>query len=182
MTSCTMFGWWGFNLWIPAYLSLAPSEGGIGLSAMGMSGLIIAMQVGQWFGQVTFGYISDAAGRKRAFVTYALAAAVCIVMYAAATTPLFLLLLGPLVSFFGSGWATGVGIVTAEIYPTDIRAMAQGFIYNSGRVASAVAPFLVGSVAQTHGFGTALSITAVAFVLAAVVWIWIPETRGRALQ
>jgi MFS family permease len=182
MTSCTMFGWWGFNLWIPAYLSLPPADGGIGLSAAGMSGFIIAMQVGQWCGQVTFGYVSDATGRKRAFVGYALLAAVFIGAYTAAEQPLILLALGPFVSFFGSGWATGVGIVTAEVYSTEIRATAQGFIYNSGRVASALAPFLVGSVAQTHGFALALWITAIAFVFAAVVWIWIPETRGRALR
>jgi MFS family permease len=182
MTSCTMFAWWGFNLWIPAYLALPIDSGGIGLTAMQMSGLIIAMQVGQWFGQVTFGYVSDAMGRKRTFVIYALTAAAFILAYTSSTHPLVLLLLGPLIAFFGSGWATGVGIVTAEIYRTDVRATAQGFIYNSGRVASAAAPFLVGSIAQTSGFAAALSLTAVAFVLAAVLWIWIPETKGRVLE
>jgi hypothetical protein len=39
----------------------------------------------------------------------------------------------------------------------------------------------VGSLAQSHGFGTALSMSSIAFVLAAVTWIWIPETRGREL-
>ena len=28
----TMFGWWGFNLWLPGYLSLPVTEGGVGLS------------------------------------------------------------------------------------------------------------------------------------------------------
>jgi hypothetical protein len=40
---------------------------------------------------------------------------------------------------------------------------------------------VVGSLAQTRGFDTALSLTAVAFLLAAATWRWIPETRGRAL-
>ena len=72
--------------------------------------------------------------------------------------------------------------VTAELYPTAIRATAQGFTYNIGRVASAAAPFVVGSLAQSRGFSAALSICSVAFLLAAVFWIWIPETRGRALE
>jgi len=131
---------------------------------------------------VTFGYVSDVAGRKRAFVTYALAAAAFVLAYTTAKEPLILLLLGPFISFFGSGWATGVAIVTADIYRTDIRATAQGFIYNSGRIVSAAAPFLVGTVADTRGFGVALSMTAVAFALAALVWIWIPETKGRVLH
>ena len=67
------------------------------------------------------------------------------------------------------------------MYPTDIRATAQGFTYNIGRIASAAAPFAVGSLAQTRGFDVALSTTSVAFALAAMLWIWIPETRGRAL-
>ena len=32
MNACTMFAWWGFNLWVPAYLSLPVDGGGIGLT------------------------------------------------------------------------------------------------------------------------------------------------------
>ena len=35
-----------------------------------MTSLVVAMQVGTLFGYVTFGYISDAFGRKRAYVIY----------------------------------------------------------------------------------------------------------------
>jgi hypothetical protein len=36
----------------------------------------------------------------------------------------------------------------------------------------------VGTLADTHGFGTALLVCSGAFVTAAIFWIWIPETRG----
>jgi MFS family permease len=182
MNACTMFAWWGFNLWIPAYLSLPPAQGGVGLTAYAMSGLIIAMQVGMWFGYVTFGFIGDTFGRKVTYVVYVLAASALILAYASTRNPMVLLLLGPFVAFFGTGYFSGFGAITAEIYPTRIRATAQGFTYNIGRVASAVAPFTVGSLAATHGFRLALSTTAIAFVLAAVAWIWIPETKGRQLE
>jgi MFS family permease len=181
MNACTMFAWWGFNLWIPAYLSLPVDQGGIGLSARAMSSLIVTMQVGMWFGYVTFGFVSDRVGRKRAYVTYLIAAAAMMLLYASTRQPLALLLLGPFVAFFGTGYFTGFGAVTAEIYPTEIRATAQGLTYNLGRIASAAAPFVVGSLAQTHGFPLSLSTTAVAFLAAASLWVWIPETRGRAL-
>ncbi|MBI2222382.1 MAG: MFS transporter [Acidobacteria bacterium] len=181
MNACTMFAWWGFNLWIPAYLSLPPSAGGIGLAPHVMSGFIIAMQVGMWFGYVTFGFVSDSFGRKRTYIVYLVTAAVLIFSYGLTRTPWVLLVLGPFVAFFGTGYFTGFGAVTAEIYPTGIRATAQGFTYNLGRIASAVAPFLVGRVAETRGFGFALAMASVAFLLAAVTWIWIPETRGREL-
>jgi hypothetical protein len=92
-----------------------------------------------------------------------------------------LLVLGPLVAFFATGYFSGFGAVTAEIYPTAIRATAQGFTYNMGRLASAGAPFVVGSLAQDRGFHAALSLTSVAFVLAAASWAFIPETKGRPL-
>jgi MFS family permease len=182
MNACTMFAAWAYILWIPAYLSLPIAEGGLGLSTYMMSGLVIAMQVGTWLGYVTFGFICDAWGRKRTYVTYLLGAAALILAYAWTRNPTALLLLGPAVAFFGTGYFSGFGAVTAEIYPTDIRATAQGLTYNIGRVASALAPFTVGSVAATRGFGVAFSIAAVAFLLAAVTWIWIPETSGKALE
>jgi MFS family permease len=182
MNACTMFGWWGLNLWIPAYLSLPIDQGGIGLSAYGMSVLVIAMQVGMWFGYVTFGFMADAFGRKRAYVLYVLMAAVLLPIYGFVRSPSILLALGPFVAFFGTGYFSGFGPLTAEVYPTAIRATAQGVTYNIGRVASAIAPFAVGTLAQGRGFGVAFSITGVAFLLAAIAWVWIPETRGKALE
>ena len=182
MNAFTMFAWWGFNSWLPSYLRFPAESGGIGLSARAMSYFVIAMQVGMWFGYVTFGFISDWIGRKRAYVGYLLMAAVLLFVYVSIRNPTALLVLGPFVAFFATGYFSGFGAVTAEIYPTAIRASAQGFTYNIGRIASAAAPLAVGSLAQTQGFGTALSLSSAAFLLAAVVWIWIPETKGRQLQ
>ena len=181
MNAFTLFGWWGFNLWLPGYLSLPRASGGMGIPAATMSALIVAMQVGMWFGYVTFGFVSDRVGRKKTYVAYTLTASVLILVYISLRTPLPLLLLGPFVAFFATGYFSGFGAVTAEVYPTEIRASAQGFTYNMGRVTSALAPFAVGSLAQSHGFQAALSLTSAAFALAAITWIWIPETRGRAL-
>jgi MFS family permease len=181
MNAATMFAWWGLNLWIPSYLSLPRAEGGIGLSTVVMSSFVVAMQVGMWFGYVTFGFISDRVGRKPSYVVYLVAAAVLVFLYGALRTPVALLALGPFVAFFGTGYFSGFGAITAEIYPTAIRATAQGFTYNIGRLASAIAPFVVGAVAQDRGFGTAFTITAVAFLIAALLWVFIPETKGRAL-
>lgn len=182
MNAFTLFAWWGLNLWIPAYLSLATRQGGLGLSPRTMSGLVIFMQVGMWFGYVTFGYISDWAGRKKTYIAFLLAAAVFVLLYARTRDPKLLLVLGPFVAFFGTGYFSGFGALTAELYPTSIRATAQGFTYNAGRIVSAAAPFAVGSLAQTKGFGTAFPILSASFLLAALMWIWIPETKGKALD
>jgi MFS family permease len=166
---------------MPSFLRAAPEAGGVGLTNATMSAFVIVNNVGMWFGYVTFGYASDRVGRRRAYVIYLLAAAALILVYVSVRAPLPLLLLGPVVAFFATGYFSGFGAVTAEIYPTAVRATAQGFTYNVGRIASAVAPFAVGSLAESRGFGVALSICSAAFVLAALCWTWIPETRGRAL-
>ena len=181
MNAATMFAWWGLNLWIPSYLSMPAAQGGIGLTAVDMSRFVIVMQVGMWFGYVTFGFVSDRFGRKPTYVAYLVTASVLVFMYSVARTPSMLLALGPFVAFFGTGYFSGFGAITAELYPTSIRATAQGFTYNIGRLASAVAPFMVGSMVQDRGFGAAFMMTAVAFLVAAAFWMFIPETRGRQL-
>jgi MFS family permease len=181
MNACTLFAWWGLNSWVPAYLSLPAGQGGVGLSTETMSWFVVAMQLGMWLGYVTFGYVSDAVGRKRVYVTYLLAAGALLPLYGAMTSPTILLLLGPFVAFFGTGYYSGFGAVTAEIYPTSIRATAQGFTYNLGRVASAAAPFTVGRLATTHGFSTAFAVAGAVFLLGAAAWLFIPETQGRDL-
>jgi MFS family permease len=182
MNASTMFAWWGFNTWVPSYLRQPADVGGAGLSSTAMSWFIIVMQVGMWFGYVTFGFVADAVGRKRTYVVYLLLAAVFVVAYTSTTNPAALFVLGPITAFFATGYFSGYGAVTAELYPTEVRATAQGLTYNIGRVASAAAPYIVGGLTTSAGYATALSLASAAFVLAAVFWFFIPETRGRTLQ
>jgi hypothetical protein len=63
-----------------------------------------------------------------------------------------------------------------------IRATAQEFTYNTGRIASAAAPFAVGSLTASRGFTTAFALAGSVFLLAAAAWAWIPETRGSELK
>ena len=102
-----------------------------------------------WFGYVTFGFVSDVLGRKRTYVAYLLLAAALLFTTCPSRTH------GSCSSsavrrVLRDRAISGFGAVTAEIYPTAIRATAQGFTYNIGRVVSA-APFTVGTLAQTHG-------------------------------
>jgi MFS family permease len=181
MNTCTLFAWWGFNLWLPSYLKSSPAQGGAGLSGASTTWYLFVMQAGMWVGYVTYGFVSDRIGRKVTYVVYLLSAAALLAVYVTVRQPVALLVLGPLVAFAATGYFSGFGAVTAEIYPTSIRATAQGFTYNIGRLASAAAPYLVGTLADTRGFGTALLVCSAAFLTAALFWLWIPETRGRTL-
>ena len=84
-------------------------------------------------------------GRRPTYIAYLLIAAVLVWYYGFAREPWVLLVLGPFVAFFGTGYFSGFGAVASEIFPTSIRATALGVTYNSGRLLSAIAPFIVGS-------------------------------------
>lgn len=182
MNAATMFAWWGLNLWVPSYLSLPSTQGGVGLSTETMAMFVVAMQLGMWLGYVTFGFISDALGRRPTYIGYLVIAALLVWIYGIVREPMVLLVLGPFVAFFGTGYFSGFGAVASEIFPTSIRATALGVTYNSGRLLSAAAPFVVGSMAQRRGFGPAFTLTAFAFLVAALFWVGIPETKGRRMQ
>lgn len=182
MNAFSMFGYWGLMTWIPAYLSLPVAEGGRGLDLMKTTTWLVVMGVGKWFGYVLFGFSADRFGRRRAYVTYLLAAALLVPLYGMATRPTTLLLLGPLVAFFGTGFFAGFAALTAELFPTEVRATAMGLSYNIGRGLSAFAPFIVGALATRSGLGSAFFLQAAAFFVAAVLALALPETKGKALD
>jgi MFS family permease len=174
MNACCLFAWWGFNQWIPAYLSLPVASGGRGFLASTMTLVIVVMQVGMWFGYVSFGYLATAFGRRWVYVSFLLVAAALLGIFAATRSPRTLLVLGPCLAFCATGYFSGFAAVTADTYPPYIRSTAQGFTYNLGRLASAAAPFTIGALAQTHGFATAFHLAAAFFFLAAILWLFIP--------
>jgi MFS family permease len=182
MNAGTMFAWWGLFTWIPAYLGLPLGQGGMGLSVVKTSTWIIVMQVGMWLGYISFGFICDRVGRKKTYIAYLFAAAFFVFLYSSVKQNTALLILGPFVAFFGTGYFSGFGAITAEIFPTRIRASAQGFTYNIGRGLSALAPFTIGALAKTHGLTLAFYLTAAFFLFSASVAFALPETKGKPLD
>ena len=181
MNSAALFAWWGLFTWIPTYLALPVAQGGRGLSVAGSSLWIAIMQSGMWLGYITFGFWSDGLGRKKTYVAYLLFAALLVPFYAGAKSANTLLAIGPLVAFFGTGHFTGFGIITSELFPTSFRAFAMGLTYNFGRALSAAAPWAIGAIAERHGLGSAFGLSSLAYLLAALLALTLPDTRAREL-
>jgi MFS family permease len=182
MNACAMFGYWGLFTWIPAYLSLPAAQGGRGLSLVKSTAFFLVLCAGKWLGYALFGFFADAFGRRRPFFIYLLMAAILVPIYGMVRSPAALLVLGPLVAFFGTGFFSGYAALASEIFPGPIRAAAMGLSYNVGRGLSAVAPFAVGALALRHGIGTAFLLQAGAFFCAALLALTLPETLGTELQ
>ncbi len=181
MNSAALFAWWGLFTWIPPYLALPVARGGRGLTITTSAAWITAMQAGMWLGCVTFGFISDALGRKKAYVGYLMLAAALVPLYARAQAAWMLLLLGPVIGFFGTGHFAGFGVITAELFPTAFRASAMGLTYNFGRALSAVAPWAIGAMAAHQSLRSAFWISGVAFFIAGLIALTVPENRDRVL-
>jgi MFS family permease len=182
---CTtlLFAYWGLFTWIPAYLSSPRQLGGAGLNIFRSSAWIVPVQIGAFFGYTLFGVFADRAGRRPVLIAFVLAAAVLVPIYGmAAGNHALLLALGPLIGFFGHGYFSAFGALLAELFPSSIRATAQGLCYNTGRASSALAPPFVGAVADAYGIGTGLAVTAAFFLAAAPLTLLLPETRGKALE
>jgi MFS family permease len=183
LTSCLLFAYWGLFTWIPAYLASPVTSGGAGMGVVRSVGWIVPMQIGAFFGYVLFGVLADRFGRRPVFLTFVLAAAVLVPVYGQmATQPAALTALGPLIGFFGHGYFSLFGAMLAELFPSSVRATAQGFCYNFGRAASALAPFIIGALADRHGIGSALALTSAFFVAAGGLILLLPETRGEELR
>ena len=183
MNAATLFAWWGLFTWVPSFLSRSAIEGGRGLGIVQTSLWTIVMQCGSFLGYLSFGYFADRFNRKYTYISYLLVATALVPLFAFVRNPAALLVIGPLVGFFGSGYFSGFSVIASELFPTSVRATAMGFVYNIGRVTSATAPYLIGRFSETAGFSYALCITSAAFLVAALIATALPHaSQGTALM
>jgi MFS family permease len=183
--SAVQFANWGVFFWLPAFLARPIEAGGAGLGIVRSLTFLIPVQIGAYFGYLTFGFIADRLGRRQTFVLYMIAAAILVPLYGImARSPQALLLIGPLVGYFGYGYFSMFGGFVAELYPAEVRATGQGTSYNIGRMAGAAAPYSIGAIATQFGLGigVALSITSAFFLLAAALIFTLPDRAGQPLD
>ncbi len=188
LATSVLFAYWGLFTWLPGFLSAPISEGGAGLNILRTSAWIFTMQFGAFLGYLTFGWMADRFGRRPAFFAYVFIAAILTPLYgltprwAGASSETWLLILGPFVGFFGTGFFALFGAMLAELYPTAVRATGQGFVYNFARAISAFAPFAVGAIADREGIGGALALSSAFFLIGSVLIFTLPETKNTKLS
>jgi MFS family permease len=128
--------------------------------------------IGWALGGLIFGPIADRYGRTRTMPT-------TFFLVSEFAPALFI---SPIMGFFAGGVFTGFAIYFPELFPTALRATAQGFCYNFARFFSAAAPFLAGLLISTHGaFAPAITIIGSIYVLGLLILIFARETHGQAL-
>ena len=88
----------------------------------------------------------------------------------------------PVMGFFAAGVTSGFAIYFPELFPTNIRATAQGFCFNFARFFSAAGPLLAGMLTSAHGaFAPAIATIGSIYFVGLIILIWARETKGQAL-
>lgn len=165
--------------WLPTYLNAVWK-----LSVLHTGGYLAVNLCGSFAGFLSGAYLSDRLGRRRTFVLMSFCAAVTLAVYTfAPLSKEAVLVLGFPLGFFQSGIVSGMGATMAEMFPTRVRAAAQGFSFNMGRGIGAVAPSMVGVLALSLTLGRAIGLCAiVSYGLVFIATALLPETRGKQLS
>ncbi len=171
-------GYYAITTFLPTFLRTERH-----LTIMGTGGYLAVIIIGSWLGYLVSAYLSDAVGRRKNFLIYAVGSMVIAIAYTQVQiSDGTMLVLGFPLGFFASGIFSGMGPVLTELFPTSVRGAGQGFCYNFGRGIGAVFPTLVGMLSASVALGTAIGIfAAVAYAIVIVAALMLPETRGREL-
>jgi MFS family permease len=177
---CTgMLGaYYAVTTWLPTYLSSERH-----LSVPGTSSYLLVLIGGSFAGYLTSAWLSDAIGRRRGFILFALSGALLILLYTLVPlTDALTLALGFPLGFFQSGIFSGMGAFLSELYPSAVRGSGQGFSYSAGRALGALFPAVVGEWSAHAPLGRVFgTMTALGYGLVILAALALPETRGRAL-
>lgn len=84
--------------------------------------------------------------------------------------------------FLNLGPSATTFLIPVEVFPTRVRATAHGISAASGKAGAVLTSFAFGIASNAMGLRGVLGLFAGALVIAAVITLWIPETKGRTLE
>jgi len=181
ISSVALIGTWGSVQWLPLW---ADKMAGPELpkakaytQALSALGSVVGCLFGAWLG--------GALGRRPAYFLLSLGSLLtCAWLFRGVDTygGTFLTLtfvVGAVTAAF-YGW---LPLYLPEIFPTRVRATAQGLSFNAGRILAAVGALQMGALMQTfHGsYAQAGAVITLVYLVGLVVIWFAPETRGKPL-
>lgn len=181
LTVLNMSAYWFAVVWLPRYLQRQR-----GLSIFGSGWWTLTFVAGSLAGYLTFGWVSDAIGRRRAFTLYCGVTAAGLAMVTLfwdvlASRPAVGLAC-MLVAGIGTGTWSCYGPYFSELFPTRVRGAAMSVIMNVTRGVQFVAPLVIAAVAERWGLAGGIALAA-AFAALAGAWVWtLPETAGVKIE
>jgi len=170
-------GYYGFASWVPTLLIAA----GIRTTASLQYSFIIAISAP--LGPLLVQGIADKLERKWQIVW----SAICIggfgLLFARQTEPGWLIVLGVMLTCSNNWMSVAFHAYQAELFPTEVRAQAVGFVYSWSRFSAIFTSLMIGFFLERFGVGGVFAfIAASMFTIVLAIGIFGPRTRGLALE
>ncbi len=172
----TNFSYYGAFIWLPTLLVAS------GFTLVKSFEYTLIITLAQLPGYAVSAILIERWGRRPTLATFLAGSALSAVAFGLADSVPTVLAAGMALSFFNLGAWGALYAVTPEVYPTDLRATGAGSAAAFGRLASIIAPLLVPLLRISTGLTGLFMVFAVAFAVAAVAALGLPEWRGRALE
>jgi putative MFS transporter len=168
---------YGFTNWAPSFLV---KQGITVTASLGYSlGIALVSPIGPLLGMM----FADKVERKRQIMVCAILVAVAGVIFGEAHDGLAIMLSGAAVTIGATVLAFNFHAYQAELYPTEIRALAVGFVYSWSRLSGILSGFLIASVLRNFGVPAVFTLVAGSMVIITLtIGLLGPKTTNRSLE
>jgi putative MFS transporter len=170
-------GYYGFASWVPTLLIAA------GITTTASLGYSFAIALSAPVGPLLIARFADGMDRKWQIVWSASAIAVLGLLFARQTGAAGLILFGVLLTCVNNWMSVAFHAYQPELFPTEVRAQAVGFVYSWSRFSAIFTSLIIGFLLSHFGVNGVFIFIAVAMIVAAVsIGVYGPPTRGLALE
>jgi len=176
--SCCIYGTVG--AWMPLYLSTEKHW-----STAEYSTFYVFWGLVGFFGLCAAGWLADKVGRRVGFIALLLWGAFFMTLWVYAPSNLWLWIFGLAWSFGFLGFWGPSTTLTAEVFPTRIRGVANGVVWFIGFFVGFVLwPFATVALQQATGSFALAFLTIPVFMVAMAIGVWfiVPEHAGKELN
>ena len=170
------FAYYGAFIWLPSLLVAQ------GFDLVRSFGYTLIITLAQLPGYALAAFLIEKWGRRATLTTFLFGSAVAAVLFGQADSVATIIAAGMSLSAFNLGAWGALYAVSPEIYPTALRGTGSGSAAAFGRIASIIAPLAVPWFIVTGGSELAFAIFGVAFLVAMVAALFLPEYRGVELE
>jgi putative MFS transporter len=169
--------YYAFMTWIPSLLIAR------GLTMSTSFGFTIAIYCAQVPGYFSAAWANDRIGRRNVIALYLGLGAVGALTLSTVQTPGGLLGSSMALSFALNGVYAGLYSYTPELFPTSVRATAQGFATATSRIGAMISPILVGALYSTIGFSGVFVSGLILLLIGVICVLWFgPLTNDLTLD